>query len=358
MLPLLDLLHCLRAAGLPLGLEEYIALVKALQRGHGVPDRNALVRLCKLLWAKSRNDEYIVDTYLDLLLAGESIAALLQGDINAILRDSSIRHPDHTRNSSGSPTQDNIIETQEIQTQRISISLKPIHSDVMARRHFLHIPEFFPVTSREMKHVWRTLKRMRRSGCATELDIEATVNTAADCAFYVEPILKPGKANHLRLVLLIDHEGSMTPFHMMTSWLNISAEREFRPARMHTFYFHDWPSDYVYRDKGHTEPESLPYLISTTCTDHTAILIISDAGAARGRSDTYRVQETIKLIEQLQQRSQRIAWLNPVPCQRWIGTSAAQIAEAVGMHEFNRTGLKQAIRTLRSGNENNGWRKK
>ena len=48
-LPLQELFTRLREAGLPLGLNDYQAVVKALQGGYGMGDRAALERLCRML---------------------------------------------------------------------------------------------------------------------------------------------------------------------------------------------------------------------------------------------------------------------------------------------------------------------
>ena len=48
--PLFELYNRLREAGLPIGLNEYAQVLKALQAGFGLPDQQALSRLCRALW--------------------------------------------------------------------------------------------------------------------------------------------------------------------------------------------------------------------------------------------------------------------------------------------------------------------
>ena len=55
-LPLIDLFAQLRAAGLPLGVDDYVALLSAIQAGFGLPDRASLERLCRNLWVKSTEE--------------------------------------------------------------------------------------------------------------------------------------------------------------------------------------------------------------------------------------------------------------------------------------------------------------
>jgi hypothetical protein len=46
-LPLLELFTRLREAGLPLGIDDYQAVLQSLKAGYGLPDRAALARLCR-----------------------------------------------------------------------------------------------------------------------------------------------------------------------------------------------------------------------------------------------------------------------------------------------------------------------
>src|SRR5689334_2233557 len=64
-LPLYELFTQLRQVGLPLGIDEYQLLLRALQGGFGISDHRALAQLCKTLWIKSRDEERIVDHYFE-----------------------------------------------------------------------------------------------------------------------------------------------------------------------------------------------------------------------------------------------------------------------------------------------------
>ena len=62
-LPLLELFTRLREAGVPLGLDDYHAVLKAFQGGYGVADRAALKRVCQMLWVRSANEKELFDHY-------------------------------------------------------------------------------------------------------------------------------------------------------------------------------------------------------------------------------------------------------------------------------------------------------
>ncbi|WP_414579694.1 hypothetical protein [Anabaena sp. CCY 9402-a] len=75
------------------------------------------------------------------------------------------------------------------------------------------------------------------------------------------------------------------------------------------------------------------------CSRRTAVLIFSDAGAARGGYSEERYELTREFITQLQHHVRYIAWLNPMPRKRWFGTTAGEIAHLVPMFEVSRRGV-------------------
>ena len=67
-LPLLDLFTKLRSAGLPLGVDDYQAVLRSLQGGYGLTDRVALARVCRMLWVRSPDEQQLFDYYFQQLL--------------------------------------------------------------------------------------------------------------------------------------------------------------------------------------------------------------------------------------------------------------------------------------------------
>jgi uncharacterized protein len=60
-LPLLDIFNSLRQRhGLPLGVEEYLVVVRSLEAGFGISNKQELEQLCCMLWAKSEEDNRLI----------------------------------------------------------------------------------------------------------------------------------------------------------------------------------------------------------------------------------------------------------------------------------------------------------
>ena len=81
-LPLFELFTRLQEADLPLGLNEYTQLVKALQAGFGVADKAALARLCQALWVKTEDEANIFNYHF---------AEVFQDDLQLKPKDSPSR---------------------------------------------------------------------------------------------------------------------------------------------------------------------------------------------------------------------------------------------------------------------------
>src|SRR4029077_1641016 len=104
----------------------------------------------------------------------------------------------------------------------------------------------------------------------------------------------------------------------------------------------------VYDDLSLTKPRALDGILSSV-TSATAVLVISDAGAARRQFDMTRLLDSVALIKALRAHSAGVPWLNPVPKDWWSRTTAGQMARYVPMFALNRPGLYQAVDVLRGG---------
>jgi uncharacterized protein with von Willebrand factor type A (vWA) domain len=121
----------------------------------------------------------------------------------------------------------------------------------------------------------------------------------------------------------------------------------------------------VYQKPYFTHPKRVDAVLSKVSRLHTYVLVISDAGAAKGYLNKGRVAATgfiqnkdgqyeldnNSFFSKLLSLTKDVVWLNPMPRNRWKGTSAELIAQmpAVKMyslHDSNRLGFTFAIKDL------------
>ncbi|NEQ66994.1 MAG: hypothetical protein F6K21_16105 [Symploca sp. SIO2D2] len=256
------------------------------------------------------------------------------------LADKFSTQPNQNRKITTLPAQLNKRETDEIQ---IAQTLRK----AVTKQGFLLNTNYLPVTRRQMKQSWRYLRRLVREGLAVELDVEATVNEIGRQGMLLEPVFVPPRVNRIELILLIDRDGSMVPFHSLSQRLAQTALQGSGLHQVKIYYFHNCPTGYLYHDPAHVEAEPVSKVFQHLHSQRTSVLIFSDGGAACGRWNPERIELTAEFLQQLRQQVRYLAWLNPMPRNRWQGTTAGEIACMLPMFEFNRRGLDEAIAVLR-----------
>lgn len=352
-LPLFELFTRLRQADVPLGIDDYHLLLRALQAGFGVGDRDALARLCKTLWIKSREQERLFNYHFDQLLtqttpaeSTETVEPVL--DQAGQLPPSSISTPE---TSSPKPVSTSSSEMVfNVESQATQAVLHAAGEDELPYNRFVKSDEYFPVTRRQMKQSWRYLRRPIREGPSIELDVDATISEIGRTGILLSPVLVPPRKNRAELLLLIDQGGSMVPFHALSRRLAETASRGGRLVSISVYYFHNCPTTHLYRQPSHRDAESVQEILNRPHDEHAGILVVSDAGAARRGLSQERLEMTKQFLERFHQQFRYISWLNPVPGSRWAGTTAERIQQLVPMFDISRRGLDAAISLLRGRN--------
>jgi uncharacterized protein len=349
--PLEELFYRLRDHGLPLGIPEYMALLRSLQAGIGLSDLTSLRQLCKALWVKSDEESVLFNRLFE---------AMWEQSIASEEPKSSAAAPSAKSDAAAAAEGDQAHSTASAEnrpSQEISLQANEPSEIVQALRHGKHnldldrpkyslLTEYFPVTRRQMKQSWRYLRRPVREGPPVELDIGATVEKIGREGLFREPVLLPRRSNRAVIVLLIDQDGSMVPFHALSRQLIETVSRGGLLQQTNVFYFHDYPAEFVYVDPTRLQARHVTDVLMSLDAQ-TTVLLVSDAGAARGSLDRERAKRTGDFIQKLAQHVRRFAWINPLPNPRWANTTAGEIARLVPMFDMSRRGLEDAINTLR-----------
>ena len=225
---------------------------------------------------------------------------------------------------------------------RIPYTPAPLDRAVAFQTHW-------PLPRRSMVYAWRYLRRPAPDGPADVLDVEATVNRAAAQGFYLAPVYRRRQRNHAHLALLVDQGGSMTPLHRFTRDLVESARYESDLETVEVYYFHNAPGESYFLDPQMTVRVPARDVLESWDAD-ASVLIVSDAGAARGQRSMPRVQATARFLAALKAHVSFVAWLNPMPRPRWAESSARLIASMVPMFPMDPDGMSNAIDILRGQN--------
>ncbi|WP_373529368.1 hypothetical protein [Nostoc sp.] len=376
---LLKLFKGLRDCGLPLGVDDYLLALEALQGGFGIGDRQALEQLCCTLWTKSPDDAIKLHKLLNKLLE----QAQTDTEQSSTVKSSPVKEkfdpsrpeipliePEPSADSSIAPpveetsqASDSFTETFESRNEGISPADLPLEIEEPEQviqairsskrdRSIMIYPrqhsgdEYLPVTSRQIKQSWRFLRRPVREGTLDALDVGATIAQVSQQGVLLKAMLMPRYVNRTLLVLLVDQNGSMVPFHHLSHHLIDKAQQGGNITQTRVYYFHNYPEEYIYHDSTCIKAQLLTEVLDSI-DQKAAVLIVSDAGAARGYYNSERVEYTQEFIEKIKQSVRYYAWLNPMPNDSWQHTTAGDIAGFVPMFEMSHQGLNAAINTLR-----------
>lgn len=347
-----------------LGVGEYVALLRALEGGFAAGP-GELTFLCQALWAKSPAERRQVAEVVEALLAeaAASAAELPESaapadEYGAVPEDPGdllqrMEHPHPAVYSAARAARADATDAAgaagadrpETWEADVPAGVPAVLRELPLTTPF-DLEAWLPVTRRQMGRAWRAYRRMGQRGAPVEVDADATIRRIHRDGVMAEPVLVPRRTNQARLLILEDTGGSMVPFRYVSAEL-VEAARHAGLARVDVFYFHDVAMDVVFRDPALLAPVTVEDAVGRF-TD-AGVLLYSDAGAARGGRDAERARRTAELLEVLRRATPNVAWLNPVPAERWRGTTADLVRRRTGVPMFplDPGGLRGAVDHLR-----------
>ena len=359
---LLPLFNRLRQKDIPVGISEYLLAIKMIQCRGAWQDIERLKRLLCLLWVKSLEDQYIFHQLFEELVRPELEKQLLEADKSPLpkIDEDSTFPPQETENldinsnpisqvsskvqkeNKPQPNQPtNSIPIRDFSRKSLS-EITPIK--LRFRQSYNLIPRL-PITRREMTGIWRNLRLLKREGAPENLDVQGTINLFCKMGFFSGVVLQPSRKNQVKLVLLIDCEGSMSPFKLLIDTLQESIEKVGLLNQKNIFYFHNVPRGYLFTKPNLTKPLPIEEILSRE-VGNNSVVIVSDGGAARRTYDSERFHQTKEFIRQLSDKTYLYGWLNPVPEFQWRMTTAEDIATFIPMYSLNPQGLNDLVKIL------------
>jgi uncharacterized protein with von Willebrand factor type A (vWA) domain len=331
----------LRQSGFSLGIGELLAALRAVERGWGAEGDESLKEVLRRLWCSS------------LIETRELEAAWLAAEQPRREERRSEPLPADAARPSGTadqaaPRPAPPEEPPSPAAAAPSLEALPIRAPTLPEVSAdpAELTSYWPVSRRSMQYAWRYLRRPLPDGPRTVLDVRATIDQTARCGFFVGEVCRRQERNHAHLILLVDQKGSMTPFHRFTRDLVETAREESNLERVEAYYFYNVPADVLYHDPYLTDALPLEPVLAG-CSPESSLLLVSDAGSARGHRSLARIQATTRFLARLNRRTTLRAWLNPMPQSRWDGSSAQFIAHLVPMFQMDPDGVSSAIDVAR-----------
>jgi uncharacterized protein with von Willebrand factor type A (vWA) domain len=351
-LPLEQLyLHLVRA-GFPLSVRDYRDALRALRLGHGVGRRDDLYTLAKHLWARGDEDVVRLDAVFRRFarptadqvqaLTGAAARRPATGDHNLVPgaeNEAGAMVPP----AAGGDATAAAPRAEFAAAGATGLGLPSVHSVVRSMRPYVFQPRL-PLAERSLVIAWRRLRSVSREGPAVELDIDATVDRQCRTGWMLQPVLVPRRRNRARLLVLADASPSMLPWRGLFEPLADSL-RQSRLASAQLLFFDNDPRDGLYTTAALDGWRNCSTTLQDQGGDY-ALLLLGDAGSARGRGDRSRLAGMRSFVAEARRHCQALAWVNPMPAARWGGCAHA-LRPAGAMFELGEEGLIRAVDHLR-----------
>ena len=223
-------------------------------------------------------------------------------------------------------------------------------------REYRNFDDTVELGTRNMKLALRRLRRFAREGAADQLDLEGTISATARNAGHLDLKLVPERRNAVKVLLFLDVGGSMDDHIRICEELFSAARSEFR--HLEHFYFHNFPYEKLWKDnrRRHSVVTDTLTVLRTYSRDYRAIFVgdatmspyeITQPG---GGVEGWNAESGAVWMQRIVAAFPRLVWLNPEPRERWDYTPSVRITrDLIGERMFTLTleGLDAAIRELR-----------
>lgn len=223
-------------------------------------------------------------------------------------------------------------------------------------RHFAALDDEVELGTRNIKVALRRLRKFAREGVPDELDLEATIKGTAKNAGWLDLVMRAERKNKVKVLLLFDTGGSMTPHVKTCEELFSAARTEFK--HMDHFYFHNCVYDTVWKYDGPSFTTHYPIyqIVNKFGRDYKLIFVgdatmgpteITDTGMSYCQSENRHSGE--RCLQILLHHFRQAVWLNPEQERFWNITQSIEMIRNImenRMFPMTLRGLDDAMRSL------------
>ncbi len=389
---LVDFFSRLRAAGLPVSITEYLALLEGLARGLGdysvdefyLLARAALVKDERLLdrfdqafgeWYEGREAtirQLVADLPEDWLklrgeldLTPEQIAeARRLGSLEALMDALKERLEEQEKRHEGGKRWIGTRGTSPFGHGGINPSGVRIGgkggqgraAKVWEQRTYRDLDDRRELGTRNLKVALRRLRKFAREGAATELDLDDTITSTARNGGWLDIRMRPERHNAVKILLLLDVGGSMDGHIRVCEELFSAARAEFK--YLEHYYFHNCVYESLWRDNRRREATRIATMeVIHRYPRDWRVIFVGDATmgpyevvSPGGSIEHWNEEPGSAWMTRLLDAFPSAAWLNPQPERYWEHMPSIRLLKALmgeRMFSLSPAGLEDAMKALR-----------
>lgn len=216
---------------------------------------------------------------------------------------------------------------------------------------------------RQIKVALKKLRVLKETG-QPKLNISKTIKRTCENAGEIEIVETKERKNKLKLVLMMDVGGSMTPHSRRVSRLFTAAHQINHFKEFKHFYFHNIFYDDLYESADMSFNDRFQFgKLKHNYNADTRFIIVGDAYMApyelfqmtgnmreyyynfvkNNKKSNLTALERVKILKK---QFPKTIWLNPEPNRLWHATTIAAIKDIIPMFELSVDGLQKGIKEL------------
>ena len=226
---------------------------------------------------------------------------------------------------------------------------------VWDRREFANLDDSVGLGTRNVKLALRRLRRFARQGAAEQLDLDGTIDSTARRAGLLDIRMIPERHNAVKVLLFLDVGGSMDDHVRICEELFSAARSEFK--HLEYFYFHNFVYESVWKDNRRRQTERTRTVEVMRTYDHDyKLVIVGDATMSPyeivqpgGSIEHWNEEAGAAWMRRLLSNYPHHVWLNPEPRDRWDWTPSVKITRELfedRMFPLTLDGLDRAMKSL------------
>ena len=233
---------------------------------------------------------------------------------------------------------------------------------IAGERNFRDFRQDNELDTRQFQMAFRKLRQFssRVDAAKTELDIDATIDATCDNAGLLKLVYEKPRKNTVKLLLLMDSDGSMRSYSKLCSQLFQAVNQSTHLKDLKIYYFHNCIYDYLYTDPYIIDGRWIEtdWLFRNLGSDYK-VIIVGDAAmssyelTARGGNINWYAwnnEPGLDWLKKFNRFYHKVIWLNPIKESRWTHAWGARtiqmVREIFPMFELTLNGLDKGIHKL------------
>jgi uncharacterized protein with von Willebrand factor type A (vWA) domain len=224
---------------------------------------------------------------------------------------------------------------------------------IAERRNFKNYRDDMTLDTRAIKTVLSYIRQVVREGPKDSLDVEGTIDATCRNAGELEFIWDRAKKKRIKLMLLMDAGGTMTPHSELVSRLFSAAKDIVKDLQF--YYFHNCIYQELYTDIWQMKAAPTRKVLDQTNRNYRVILVgdaymaPSELLSSNGAIDYWYRNDRpgIEWLRDIRKRFRKVIWLNPEPSVWWPSVPSTQIIQRIfPMFELTLAGMRSGTRAL------------